>query len=126
MLSRVEWLVDYPLRHIDACRWDSFTNTSQVTYRELMGDHNIVFPVGERVAQILESGSPYIADSYGHYRLLRPFLLTQPCPQCGQLTVFVLDQWNATTQEIEYLALDQSDTITVTGMHVPLQQVGLL
>jgi hypothetical protein len=126
VLSRVEWLVDYPLRNIEACHWDSFTNTSQVSYRELMGDHNIVSPGEERVAQILEIGSPYITDSYGNYRLLRPLLLVQPCPQCGQLTIFILDQWTATAQETEYLALDHSDTISVTDMQAPLQQVGLL
>ncbi|MGW0891108.1 hypothetical protein [Saccharopolyspora sp. NPDC002578] len=126
ILSGVEWLVDYPLRHIDACHWDSFINTSQITYRELMGDHNIVSPTDEHTTQILETGSPYIADSYGRYRLLRPFLLTQHCPHCGQLSLFILDQWNANTQEIEYLALDHPDTITVTDMRAPLQHVGFL
>jgi len=126
VLSRVEWLVDYPLRHIDVCRWDSFTNTSHIAYRELMGDHNIVSPAEEHVPHLLETGSAYITDSYGHYRLLRPFLLARPCPECGQLTVFVIDQWNATTQEAEYLALDHPHKITITDGQASLRQVGLL
>lgn len=126
VLSRIEWLVDYALRRIDICRWDSFTNTSQITYRELMGDHNIVSPAEEHVSTMLETGSAYITDSFGHYRLLRPFLLAQACPQCGQLTVFVIDQWNATNQEADYLALDHTHKITVTGVQSTLRQVGLL
>lgn len=126
ILTRLEWLVDHPLRGIDACRWDSFTGIARVTYRELMGDHNIVSPAEDRVADVLETGSPYIADSYGKYRLLRPFLLVETCPQCGQTTIFILDSWTASAEEAEYIALDHSDTITVPGMREPLRQVGLL
>ncbi|MFF4594181.1 hypothetical protein [Amycolatopsis sp. NPDC001319] len=91
-----------------------------------MGDHNIVSPAEEHVPNTLETGSAYITDSYGHYRLLRPFLLAQACPQCGQLTVFVIDQWNATTQEADFLALDHTHKITVTDAQASLRQVGLL
>ncbi|MEQ4302538.1 hypothetical protein ABNF97_14265 [Plantactinospora sp. B6F1] len=56
-ISAVEWLVDYPLRHVESSKWDSFTGTTTIDYRELMGAHNVVAVKTEATQGHMEAGS---------------------------------------------------------------------
>ncbi|UFN92698.1 hypothetical protein [Micromonospora aurantiaca] len=107
-ISAVEWLVDYPLRHVESSKWDSFTGTTTITYRELMGDHNVVAVTTEATQDHMEAGSTYLGDQFGRYSLLRPLLHTDHCPACGQFTVFLIDSWSHHDERAEFKALDHS------------------
>ncbi|MEU4338642.1 hypothetical protein AB0F59_28965 [Micromonospora lupini] len=126
VLAGVEWLVDYSLCHVEASHWDSFGNESRVVVRELMGDHNVVAPRELAVQGNVEVGSSYVLDRFGGQQLLRPFLKARQCGLCGQLSVFVVDRWLPTTEEVEYLALDHRHTERVSDMRQALEHVGLL
>lgn len=126
ILASVEWLVDYPVRLIDSCHWDSFKQSSQVIFRELMGDHNVVSPAMDTIADVLETGSAYVVDRYGDYQLLRPVLTVQTCPTCGQLSMFALDRWHPETEQADYLALEHPHTIRLRDVATALERVGLL
>jgi hypothetical protein len=112
-LAAAEWLSDYPLRHIEEVHWDSFANESVVHFRELMGDHHVVALESGSTAGNLEVSSPYIADQFGHYHLLRPLFHTEHCDSCGQLSLFILDRWIEAEQTAEYKALDHGDICRV-------------
>ncbi|WP_152546848.1 hypothetical protein [Amycolatopsis orientalis] len=126
LLEAVEWLVDFPLRHIERSRWDTFEKLSHLSFRELMGDHNVVPLHDGTVDHIIEADSPYAVDQFGRYHLLRPFFVSLPCDKCGQLTVFVIDAWDPTTETATYLALDHAHTIELANQRGTLEQVGLL
>ncbi|MEU6154892.1 hypothetical protein ABZ816_33385 [Actinosynnema sp. NPDC047251] len=126
LLEAVEWLVDFPLRHIEHSRWDTFEKVSHLAYRELMGDHNVVSLHDDTIDHIIEADSPYAVDQFGRYHLLRPFFVSRHCDKCGQLTVFVIDEWDPTAEAATYLALDHAHTIMLTNQRSPMEQVGLL
>lgn len=126
LLEAVEWLVDFPLRHIERSRWDTFEKLSHLSFRELMGDHNVVSLHDGTVDHVIEADSPYAVDQFGRYHLLRPFFVSRPCDKCGQLTVFVIDAWDPTTETAVYLALDHAHTIELANQRGTLEQVGLL
>lgn len=113
LLGAAEWLSDYPLRHIEEVHWDSYSNESVVHFRELMGDHHVVALKSGRTSGNMEVSSPYAADQFGRYHLLRPLFHTEHCGSCGQLSVFVLDRWIEAKQAAEYKALDHGDTCRV-------------
>jgi Pyruvate/2-oxoacid:ferredoxin oxidoreductase delta subunit len=125
LLAAAEWLSDYPLRHIEEVRWDSFANESVVHFRELMGDHHVVALKSGRTAGNLEVASPYVADQFGHYHLLRPLFHTEHCDSCGQLSLFVLDRWIDAEQTAEYKALDHGDICRVPAGNA-LRGAGIL
>lgn len=126
VLSASEWLVDYPLRYLESERWDSFGDTSELTYRELMGDHNVVSLGHDETSGHLESRSLYTLDQFGRYYLLRPFLHGGYCDDCGQLTVFVIDGWSPAADEAEYKAIDHPHMATVQRASLGLRRAGLL
>jgi hypothetical protein len=125
LLAATEWLSDYPLRHIEEVRWDSFADTSVIHFRELMGDHHIVTLKAGATSGNLEVFSPYVADQFGRYHLLRPLFHSEHCASCGQLSLFILDRWIESEQSAEYKALDHSDVCRVPAGNA-LRGVGLL
>lgn len=119
-------MVDLPLLHIEQARWDTYDKVSHLAYRELMGDHNVVTLHEQTVPHLIEAGSPYVVDQLGRFHLLRPFFVSQACDKCGQLSLFVIDQWNPVDETATYLALDHVHTIVLHNQRRALEQVGLL
>ena len=79
-----------------------------------MGDHNVVALKHDETQDRVEVLSPYLADQFGNYYLLRPVFHIDQCRDCGRLTLFVLDGWSRTAELAEYKALDHSHVC-----HVP-------
>ena len=125
LVAAAEWIVDYPLRYLEEARWDSFTNVTAVSFRELMGDHNVVGLKSDETPGNVEVFSPYVADQFARYYLLRPLFHSGYCADCGQLTLFVLDRWVTADQQAEYKALDHSD-VCLLPVAAGLRAVGLL
>jgi hypothetical protein len=126
LLRAIEWLVDYPFRYVEAEHWDSFANTSTLSYRELMGDHNVVGLDNDQTSGHLESHSTYAVDQFGRHYLLRPFCHTEYCSTCGQLSVFVIDAWDPVEQHATYKSMDHSHVTLLTDASAALRAVGLL
>lgn len=119
------WLTDYPLRIVEGERWDSLADETEVSFRELVGDHSVVELKSGRTRQRLEVGSPYIADPYDRYLLLRPILHSGICGQCGQLTVFIIEKWRNVQGSADYRALDHGHVCEVPAAS-SLRAIGLI
>jgi hypothetical protein len=61
--------------------------------REFRGDHPVV-PYRETHVngRQFEEGSLYLRDTDGGWHLMRPYLLSNPCPTCHAWSVFVFDR----------------------------------
>lgn len=92
LVDRARFLADLPLWHVTETRWDNLTQTVQVSYRELTGDHPVV-PTKSAVLprNDLEPGSLYLRDSMHELHLLRPFLTGQVCRVCRAWSTFHAD-----------------------------------
>jgi hypothetical protein len=78
---------------IDQARVDSIRGTTALRYREFRGDHPVV-PYRETSVKgtQFEEGSLYLRDTDGGWHLMRPYLLSNPCPTCHAWSVFVIDR----------------------------------
>ncbi|MEU7005663.1 restriction endonuclease [Streptomyces sp. NPDC046332] len=92
LVDRARFLADLPLWHVTETRWDNLTQSAQVRYRELTGDHPVV-PTKTAVLtrNDLEPGSLYLRDSMHELYLLRPFLTGQVCRVCRAWSTFHAD-----------------------------------
>jgi hypothetical protein len=92
LIERSRFLADLPLVHVTAIQWDSLTQTAQVHYRELMGDHPVVpTKTATLPRNDLENGSLYLWDSMHDLHLLRPFLTGLVCRVCRTWSTFHAD-----------------------------------
>lgn len=92
LIERARFLADLPLVHVTAIQWDSLTQTAQVSYRELMGDHPVVpTKTTSLPGNDLEIGSLYLWDSMHELHLLRPFLIGLVCRVCRTWSTFHAD-----------------------------------
>jgi hypothetical protein len=75
---------------IDQAKVDSIRGTTALRYREFRGDHSVV-PYRETNVNgtQFEEGSLYLRDTDGGWHLMRPYLLSNPCPTCHAWSVFV-------------------------------------
>ncbi|MEU4951710.1 hypothetical protein [Streptomyces lavendulae] len=92
LAESARFLADSPLWHVTETRWDSLTQTAQVHYRELTGDHPVV-PTKTVLSlrNDLEPGSLYLRDAAHEMHLLRPFLTGQVCRVCRAWSTFHAD-----------------------------------
>ncbi|WP_373070659.1 hypothetical protein, partial [Gemmatimonas sp.] len=74
---------------VDQARVDSIRGTTALRYREFRGDHPVV-PYRETHVDGMqfEEGSLYLRDTDGGWHLMRPYLLSNPCPTCHAWSVF--------------------------------------
>ncbi len=97
-----DFLAGATLRQVVDTSWDSFAGVVTVRFRDLMGDHSAV-PIRERITndRDLEKDSLYLVDDRGGHHLLRPWVIAQECPDCGQLSTFYLDELRPDTARMK-------------------------
>lgn len=93
LVEHARFLADLPLLEVTDVRWDAFTRTAHLEYRELAGDHHVV-PTRTMTSRSndIETGSLYLRDTEGALHLLRPFLIGRDCPVCRNWSTFHIDR----------------------------------
>ncbi|WP_146057731.1 hypothetical protein [Streptomyces sp. SM10] len=127
LVERASFLADLPLLEITDVRWDAFTRSARVEYRELAGDHPVV-PTRTMTSPSndVETGSLYLRDTDGALHLLRPFLIGRDCPTCRTWSTFHADL--APKDAVVFKSLEHGHTFEDTSPDARrlLGQVGLV
>ncbi|GAA2161137.1 hypothetical protein FHX52_3263 [Humibacillus xanthopallidus] len=125
LMQRAEFLTDLKLLSVETTRLNAFEGTSEVKFRQMMGDHSIV-PLESQVLRRndIEAGSLYISDSSGGWHLIRPFLYGGVCPECHTWSTFHLDRRDK--GELVLKSLEHGHTMRDASQRSALEQVGLL
>ena len=125
VLRAAEFLCDLPLVQAIAVRWDSLSGTSDVAYREVMGDHPVVpARTTEYLGHGLEQDSLYLVDSSHRWHLLRPFLTGRECPRCGNWSTFHLDR--SRNDSVAVKSMEHGHEVADELLTVPFRSAGLL
>jgi hypothetical protein len=127
LLEAAEFLSDYPLRRIDTTQWDALTGENLVTYREMMGDHEVV-PVTSATlySSEFEPKSLYLVDRSGEWHLLRPYLVGQECPECGHWSIFHLERYDRASDSPVLKSLEHSHAVFRPDLLAAFRHVGVL
>jgi hypothetical protein len=127
LLDASGFLADYALTYVAATQWDSLRGRNRVTIRELMGDDSIVPPaVIESEESTLESNSLYLADRSGRLHLMRPLLVGDHCPACGNWSTFHLDKYDARSSVCTLKSLEHGHAMQRNDLVDAYRAVGLL
>jgi hypothetical protein len=122
-----EFLVDYPLRLVEATRWREVSDTEEYEYRDLRGDHHLVpLEQGQTQRQRLEHGSLYVATRRGQLFKLSPALVRASCPHCRAPATFCFDKLDRETGAPVYRALEHRHAAIRPELAEELKQVGLV
>ncbi|MEJ1193176.1 hypothetical protein [Pseudarthrobacter sp. CCNWLW207] len=92
IMEDLSFLPDLSLRFVSDFQWDDITETGEVSYEELVGDHPVVPASTGTVDRFLEKGSLYIVDPLDRWHRIRPFLVRERCPECKTWSTFYLDR----------------------------------
>jgi hypothetical protein len=122
-----EWLIDYPVRLVEDVRWDSYGDSGDYRFRELMGDHYLVPQRSDATATpALDRGRLYIRDRTGELLLLSPLVVWHECDHCHLPSAFVLDAYDAKDPSCRLRATDHNHTVVRTDVVRPFTSLGLL
>lgn len=127
LMRSAEFLAEYPLRYVESTRWDSIQKVTHYAYRELVGDHPVT-PLDEATTddQGIEAGSLYLVDRAGVLHLVRPYLTSMECSECGCREAFFLDTYTKATGACTLKSLERGHTTTDTDITTALQSIGML
>ena len=127
LLRSAEFVADYPLFYIENTRWDSIRQVTHYQYRELMGDHPVApLAEGQTQEQGIEAHSLYLVDRSQKLRLLRPYLTSRECVECGYREAFFLDTYAKKTGTCTLKSLERGHTHSDAGISDAFRAVGLL
>jgi len=127
LLQHVEFITDYPLRHIEATRRDTLQRITRYEYRELMGDHALVpLSKGETPDPETEANSLYFCDRAGHLHLLRPFLTGRECPVCHSWGTFFLDSYRQGCATVTLKSMEHGHTWEDSSLVPAFHQTGMI
>ena len=132
MFEKVAFLTDWSLRIVDTVRWNSFTKTSTISFRELHGATVHLETEDCMVAEErLESGSLYMVNKLGqqHWHLLNPFLLFLECPDHHFESVFHLDSLGRSEKgadEVVLRSFEFNSTISCSSFNGLFRDEGLM
>lgn len=125
IVEDLSFLPDLSLRFVSDFQWDDLTETGQVSYEELVGDHPVTPASIGTVGRFLEKGSLYIVDPLDRWHRIRPFLVRERCPECKTWSTFYLDRRVGT--EIMLKSLEHGHVFTANPRVVRgLESVGYL
>src|SRR5262249_22878581 len=125
VFDAVDFITDYPLRHVLQTQWDSLEGNNRYVYRDLMGDHPVLQRETARCADSdIEAGSLYLAGRDESLYLLRPLAIYSECP-CGSAHTFVIDSI-AGEGRCRMRALEVTHSIEVEDLRPALRRIGLL
>ena len=83
------WLCDYPLRVIEHTIWDSYAQSGEYTYRELIGDHYLVSEQrGRTTVSTLNEDRLYIVAHDEELHLVSPLIEWYECEACNKPAAF--------------------------------------
>lgn len=125
MFQQAAFLTDLPLLHLDRTALDTISNTTQITYRQLMGDHPVLPYQSMTVSRTdLEMGSLYVMDTQGGLHLLRPFLVGRDCPHCSTWSTFHVDRTSKGVLGIK--SLEHGHALDAPELTSAARSVGLM
>jgi hypothetical protein len=127
VLDGADFLVDYPLRLIEATRWREIVNAEDYDYRDLRGDHPLVpLEHGQVEAQRLEPGSLYVGTRRDRLFKLSPALVRASCPHCRAPATFCFDKLDRETRAPVFRALEHRHTAVRPDLADELKAIGLV
>ncbi|MFF2314438.1 restriction endonuclease [Streptomyces albidoflavus] len=97
LLTRARFLADLQLLDVSNVAWDHHQQSETVSFRRLMGDHNVVptetmrYAGSKRIGEIL-----YLSDRDHGLHPLSPFLTCEKCANCAALSLFYADKEDGT------------------------------
>jgi hypothetical protein len=127
VLDGADFLVDYPLRLIEATRWREILNSEDYDYRDLRGDHHLVaLESGQIQGQRLEPGSLYLGTRRTRLYKLSPALIRASCPHCRAPATFCFDKLDRETGAPVFRALEHRHTAARPDLADELKAIGLV
>jgi hypothetical protein len=126
MLGGIEFVAEYPLRHIERASRDTLLGKTTYQFRELMGDHPMLPLSTATIVQAELEESLYLVDRKGQLHLLRPFLNLIECPECGRRATFYLDRYLPREGKCVLKSMEHEHTAKDSGIVASYRLVGLL